>query len=395
LKEAQKMESLGQLTGGIAHDFNNLLTAIRGNLDLLRLERDPSQTQDKINLARQATMRASELVSRLLSFSKPLTKHQDADVQRVLNDMLSILQASLDPKVNLQIHAENIDWHVALDPTQLEQVLLNLCLNARDALPASGGQIIVHSEQVQRPKITLAEKGYGTNPAGEFVLVRVRDTGHGIPKEVGERIFEAFFTTKAPEKGTGLGLTMAHRIITDAGGWMEYDSTLGKGTEFRIYLPRSSKAENRTTHADTRPSTSALLTPATGDGTILVVDDETSVRSIAVHMLKYLGYHVMEAENGEQALQLLDQNSTPIDAILMDVYMPKLSGRDTFKILRQRGNDTPVIVCSGFSIEQDEFMSLASGRTGPIEVIQKPYAMDRLAKAVARAVEKGHNALAA
>jgi two-component system, cell cycle sensor histidine kinase and response regulator CckA len=386
LQEAQKMESIGMLTGGIAHDFNNLLTSIRGNLTLADLDADGAERRAKIEGANQAANRASELVKRLLTFSrKHGTAKSSTELLVAAKGVQSLLESSLDPKVQLNIHPEHMTERVCIDTTQLEQVIMNLCINSRDAMPPKGGIIQVTAE----PYLLQADRkptGSEHTPVkGDYMLLSVRDTGLGIPEELRPRIFEAFFTTKETGKGTGLGLAMVHSIAQEAGGWVEFDSELGEGTEFRVYLPKAAPAA-----AQVAESPSAPLKAGAAEGSILVVDDEASVRSIAVHMLRYLGYQVLEAADGEEALDIVSQRRGSIDAIMMDVYMPKLSGRDTFKALRQRGHQTPVIVCSGFSVEQDEFASLAEGRRGLVEVIQKPYSMDRLAGAVAKAVALAH-----
>jgi len=225
------------------------------------------------------------------------------------------------------------------------------------------------------------------------VLMKVKDNGSGMTAEVRERLFEPFFTTKAQGKGTGLGLAMALGIVEQFGGWIEFDSEPGKGTEFRVFLPRCKAVPPPPPEEKPKTDTRALRGKV--EGTVLVVDDEAPVRSIAVSMLRYLGYRVIEAEDGEEAITILRTSSLPIDAMLMDVYMPKLSGRDTFKQLRALGIDIPVIVCSGFMVEAAEFNALSQGRHGLVDVIQKPYSMETLASVIGKAVSKGHQVLAA
>jgi CheY-like chemotaxis protein len=212
----------------------------------------------------------------------------------------------------------------------------------------------------------------------------IRDNGSGIPLDAREHIFEPYFTTKAADKGTGLGLSMARAIIEEAGGRIEFDSEIGKGTEFRIYFPASIAASAPGVAAE-----ASVGKPVrdSRSGTLLVVDDEAPVRSIAAQMLKYLGYKVIEAADGIEAIAKITTSDVPIDAVLLDVYMPKLSGRETYKTLRERGINVPVIVCSGFTVEADEFTALSSNRQGgPVQVIQKPYSMECLARVVSRAV---------
>jgi len=392
LQESQKMESIGQLAGGIAHDFNNLLTAIRGNLALAELEDGRDERRLKIDDANRAAGRAAELVNQILGFSrKGRSTKRSTEIVQVIGEVRNILRASLDPKVVLRCNLPKGLWHAVGDPVQLEQVLLNLALNARDALPEAGGNIDISAMNVT--KTSAQGRGHVTHHAGDYLMIKVKDNGHGIPAEARGHIFDPFFTTKEKGKGTGLGLSMAKDIIEKVGGWMEFDSELGKGTEFRIFLAREHEPAVKPAQIETVEK----IKPARGaaEGTILVVDDEAPVRSIAVNMLKYLGYNVIEAQDGEEALHILQTSLKPIDAMMMDVYMPKLSGRDTFKQLRALGIDVPVIVCSGFMIEAEEFNALGQGRHGPVEVIQKPYSMESLARVVGKAVATGHQALAA
>ncbi len=396
MQEGQKLESIGLLAGGIAHDFNNLLTAIRGNLSLAELEEDPARNRERLAGAARAANRAAELVNQILGYSrKASVVRNDADLTVITKEVHNILRASIDPKVTLRSHAARELWHATVEPVQIEQVLLNMALNARDALPDSGGTIDITATNFTKRE--ASHRDTFPQPSGDYVVIKVKDNGCGIPKDSQAKVFEPFYTSKAPGKGTGLGLAMARSIVEQAGGWIELESEPGRGTEFRIFLPRSLKA-------DLAPATPAepelrdakpVVRRGGAEGTILVVDDEAPVRSIAVNMLKYLGYKIIEAGDGQEALDILRTTETPIDAVMMDVYMPKLSGRDTFKQLRELGMTVPVIVCSGFAVEAVEFTSLIQGRQGTIEVIQKPYSMEALARIIAKAVDKGQNALAA
>lgn len=383
------MGSMGQLAGGIAHDFNNLLTAIRGNLDMADLVDNREEYRDRIENASRAASRATELVGQILGYSRRNGKTRTTtDPAQVVAEVRTILKAGLDPKVQLNCQVPKDIWQAAADATHVEQVLLNLCINARDALPASTGTI-----DVCATNISLTTSADTLRVAGDYVMLTVKDDGSGIPPEVQARIFEPFFTTKAHGKGTGLGLAMARGMVEQAGGWLEFDSAVGKGSEFRILLPRCKAPV--VLNAVEKPKADTRALRGKTEGTILVVDDEAPVRSIAVSMLRYLGYRVIEAEDGEEALTLLRTTSMPVDAVLMDVYMPKLSGRDTFKQLRGLGIQVPVIVCSGFMVEVAEFDALTPGRHAMVDVIQKPYSMETLASVIGKAVSKGHQVLAA
>lgn len=405
LQDSQKMESMGQLAGGIAHDFNNLLTAIRGSLALAMLEDvDARQRHDYLENASKASARAADLVGQILGYSRGRTAAASTDVKVLLTELKNLLRASLDPRINLVCEDGDETWKADLPHVQLEQVLLNLCLNARDALTEKGGTIHITTSHHTR---AAGEEGGGTPAPGEYVVIHVKDDGAGIPEEVREHLFEPFFTTKDPGKGTGLGLATSDAIVGEAGGWMEFESEVGKGTEFRVFLPR---ATHKRLHSrpmperETKPinkeepepkESAPAPRPGSAEGVILVVDDEDAVRSIAVSMLKYLGYKVVEARDGEAALHILETLTNPLDAILLDVHMPKLSGRDTYKRIRAMGIDTPVIVCSGFVVEPDELRKSTGDASGTIDVIQKPYSMDTLARTVSQAVKNSHQALTA
>ena len=389
LRESQKMGTIGQLAGGIAHDFNNLLTAIRGNLTLAELTPASNQAgvRDKLQNANHATTRAAELVKSLLGYSRRssgIAVRKATNLKRLLADVQNLLKHSVDPRVTIQMRGGMDASYATGDATQIEQVMLNLCLNARDALPADKGVIEIAVENVtHRMPSKLAE----SHETAEFVMLVVRDNGHGISEEHRQRIFEPFFTTKAASKGTGLGLSTAQDIVREHGGWIEFDSEVGRGSEFRVFLPRLLNPEKVEEEApiDNGP---AINAPIGGQTTILVVDDEAPVRSIAMNMLGFLGYRVLEACDGQQALDILLHTQEKVDAVLLDIYMPKLSGRDTFKELRAVGNEVPVVVCSGFVIDPDEFTILSQGRTPPVDIMLKPYSLDGLSKALAKAVQK-------
>jgi len=388
LRESQKLGTIGQLAGGIAHDFNNMLTAIRGNLTLAELS--PGATgsadmRDKLQNANHATQRAADLVKQLLGYSRRGNGSQlrkVTNLKKLLAEVQSLLRHSVDPRVTVRIRAGMDASFAMADATQLEQVVLNLCINARDALAGAEGIIEIGIENVMH----RSPKGGDT---GEFAMIAVRDNGSGIPEDMRHRIFEPFFTSKDPGRGTGLGLSMAQDIVREHGGWIEFDTVEGQGTEFRIFLPRTTDPENIEEEA---PAFDSRMTPVPAGqrGTVLVVDDEAPVRSIAVNMLGFLGYRVLEAGDGQQALDILLRSGERIDALLLDIYMPKLSGRDTFKQLRAAGNDTPIVICSGFVIDPDEFTILGEGRCPPVDIMLKPYSLDALSKSMAKAVKNAH-----
>ena len=387
LRESQKMGTIGQLAGGIAHDFNNLLTAIRGNLTLAELTPSSNQAgvRDKIQNANHATTRAAELVKSLLGYSRRSTGvsiRKTTNLKRLLADVQNLLKHSVDPLVTIQMRGGMDASYITADATQIEQVMLNLCLNARDALPADKGVIEIAVENV-----THRQPAKPSSDTADFVMLVVRDNGHGISEADRSRIFEPFFTTKSAN-GNGLGLSTAQEIVREHGGWIEFDSEIGRGSEFRVFLPRVLNPDQVEEETPIEDNSTATVAPADGQTTILVVDDEAPVRSIAVNMLGFLGYHVIEACDGQQALDILLRGNERIDAVLLDIYMPKLSGRDTFRELRAVGNDVPVVVCSGFVIDPDEFMILSQGHPPPVDIMLKPYSLDGLSKSLAKAIQQ-------
>lgn len=382
LRESQKLGTIGQLAGGIAHDFNNMLTTIRGNLTLAEITPAGGDMKSKIKTANHATQRAADLVKQLLSYSRRgagTTSKKVTNVKKLLADVESMLKHSVDPRTKIQVRAGMDASFVIGDAAQLEQVVLNLCLNARDALPPENGVIEIGIEN-----ITHRVPGSDSGP-GEFTVITVRDNGRGITEEMRPHVFEPFFTSKDMGKGTGLGLSMAQDIVREHGGWIEFDSVVGQGTVFRVHLPRTTDPEN----VDDDLNNDAYGSTTTGGnrGTILVVDDEMTVRSTAVNMLNYLGYRTLEAADGREALEIVFKSGEKVDALMLDIYMPVLSGRDTFQQLRAAGHDVPVVICSGFVMDPDEFIILSQGHPPPVEIMLKPYSLDSLAKAMAKAVQ--------
>ncbi len=389
LRESQKMGTIGQLTGGIAHDFNNLLTTIRGNITLAELTPpgNPNGVRDKLQNATHATQRAADLVKSLLGYSRSgmgTSARKPVNLKRLLADVQNLVKHSVDSKVTIQMRAGMESSQITADSTQIEQVMLNLCLNARDALPPDNGVIEIAVENV-----TQNARGSRGTESGDFVMLVVRDNGRGISEDCRHRIFEPFFTTKTDSKASGLGLATAQDIVRDHGGWIEFDSEVGRGSEFRVFLPRVEHTDSAFDDLSPSEATGPTVNAPIGmQTTILVVDDEAPVRSIAANMLSYLGYRVLEASDGQQMLDIVLKGGEKIDAILLDIYMPILSGREAFKQLRAAHNEVPVVVCSGFIIDPDEFMILSQGHPPPVDIMLKPYSLDGLSKALAKAIEQ-------
>lgn len=321
LFEAQKMESLGRLAGGIAHDFNNLLTAILGYTNLAASSL-PAEAEEQKHLdnVMTAAERAAGLTKQLLMYSRrQMVEFRDVDINQVVRDALKILPQTLGEQCELVSHLTQAECFAHTNAGQIEQVLINLAVNARDAMP-TGGRILIETATVTLDKTYVASH-FSVKP-GEYVMLSVSDTGMGMTEEVKQRIFEPFFTTKEVGKGTGLGLATSYGIIKQSKGSIWVYSEIGQGTTFKVYLPRVRDAV-RTAAASSAPGTLAH-----GSATVLLVDDEPLVRDLAARILREHGYHVLEARNGADALQIQSEYKDDIDLLITDVVMPLMGGRE-------------------------------------------------------------------
>ncbi|OAI55144.1 hypothetical protein AYO44_00060 [Planctomycetaceae bacterium SCGC AG-212-F19] len=378
LRQAQKMEAVGQLAGGIAHDFNNLLTAILGNVSLLLAAvPDHEPNRDLLRDIERAATRATELTGQLLGFSRQtMLRLEPTNLNTVIRETVAILRWTIDPRISVVVQTAPDLWPVQADPGQMNQVLMNLCLNARDAMP-EGGQLTLEVANVMLDAAE-ARRHIDARP-GAFVRLRVGDTGQGIPADVLPRIFDPFFTTKEPGKGTGLGLAMVFGILKQHHGWIDCQSEVGKGTMFDIYLPRG--AEEVTQAAMTA---NVLAAPGGGHETILLVDDEAIIRNLGRTILQRYGYHVLLAEDGQEALELYDRRKGEIDLIILDLTMPRLSGQDTLRQLLQHNPHVRVLFSSGYSAEQ----LTGPDRNGVLGFVNKPYRPQELAQCVRAALDQ-------
>ncbi len=385
LRQAQKMEAVGRLAGGVAHDFNNLLQGILGNIALVEQEHGaPSggAAAERMASARQAGQRAAQIVKQLLGFSRLSTLHLGScRINEVVRELHNIMRHTIDPRVQVTVDLDPAVWPLQADSTQIEQVVMNMVVNSRDAMADRGGLI-----QVFTRNVTLTPEALGIMPEGrpgDFVRISVADNGEGIPPEVLGKIFEPFFTTKEQGKGTGLGLATSFGIVKQHGGWICCDSIQGIGTTFHIFLPRSTDVG-----AETEPLVKPDQGPVRGGKeTILLVDDEVVVRSVAQSLLKKHGYRVITADNGEEALAVLGRMDGEIDLVMLDLTMPRLSGRDTFAAMR-RGNarNIPVVICSGYMVDLDKFDEETGSR--PDAFVQKPYTLEDLARTVREVLDR-------
>lgn len=343
--QSQKMQAIGQLAGGVAHDFNNLLTAISGHCDLMLLRHDQGD-QDYADLMQihQNANRAAALVSQLLAFSRKQTLQPETlDLRDTLSDLTHLLNRLVGEKVDLSLSHDPVLKAIRADKRQLEQVIMNLVVNARDAMP-DGGFITIETESLaltaplKRDRVTV--------PAGDYVVVRVKDEGTGIPQESLQKIFEPFFTTKRTGEGTGLGLSTAYGIVKQTGGFIFADSEVGHGTSFSLLFPAAEVT--KPTATDARETTARPLMGSC-DGVVLLVEDEAPVRAFASRALQMRGFKVIEAASAEEALEILTDNTLKVDVFVTDVVMPGMDGPTWVRQALKERPSVRVVFVSGYA----------------------------------------------
>lgn len=374
LRQAQKIEAIGQLTGGIAHDFNNLLMVISGGLEMLDRQTDTARRQRIKDGMRHAAERGASLTRQLLAFSrKQSLKPEPVDLPRQVGSMRDLLARSLRGDVDVTFEFPEDLWYVEVDPVELELMVLNLAVNARDAMP-NGGTITISAQNVTRQ----TEQGH----SAEFVLLSVSDTGTGMSDEVKTHIFEPFFTTKDVGRGSGLGLAQVHGFAMQSGGSVEVESEIGQGTRVVVLLPRSLKQP----HADsaTIMRSGAWHRPANTSGSILLVEDDDEVGALVTEMLKELGYEVTRAASGSAALGAL-ANGRKVDLVFSDIMMPGgMNGIELAREIRARHREMPVVLTSGYA-EAARPSAEAEG----LRILAKPYAIADLGAALRAALGRG------
>jgi nitrogen-specific signal transduction histidine kinase/ActR/RegA family two-component response regulator len=373
LFQAQKMEALGTLAGGIAHDFNNLLAVILGFASIVRLRLSPSDPLlEFVKMIEQSAERGADLARQLLGLARQgKCDSVPIRVGDVLGRVVKIITRTFDRRIQVQTRIEPWPLWVDANPGQLEQAILNLCINARDAMP-EGGVLALESSRV-----TLGE-GDSSRPShclpGNYARITVRDTGVGIAPQLLARIFDPFFTTKEPSKGSGLGLSMVYGMASSAGGFVQVESEVGLGSAFSISLPLKAPPVER------RVAASSPVLEA-GSGTVLVVDDEPLVLAFVEEALKRLGYKVLTAGDGRQACEVYSSHSNQIDRVLLDMVMPGTTGLEACRRLREINPNVKVVLSSGYS--SGEVMREAR-LAGAIGFIGKPYSLEELASALRR-----------
>jgi two-component system cell cycle sensor histidine kinase/response regulator CckA len=392
LNQQQKMELVGQLAGGIAHDFNNVLSAIIMATDFLLNAHKPTDPSfGDIMQIKQNANRAASLVRHLLAFSRKQTlRPQVLDLGEVLSDLTMLLRRLIGEKVTLDVvHGRDL-WPVKVDISQFEQVVVNLAVNARDAM-SEGGRLTLRTTNVTAKECERYHaKGM---PAADYVLVEVGDTGTGIPEAILDKIFDPFFSTKEVGKGTGLGLSTVYGIIKQTGGFVYVDSALHEGTTFRIFLPRHIASAQEAAESAAKleaPAISGTLAAAdqvkraaaadlTGEGTILLVEDEEGLRALNARGLTSRGYTVLEAGNGVEAIDVLEKSDKPVDLVVSDVVMPEMDGPTLARELRIRNPGLKIIFVSGYA--EDAFQK-SLPEHGQFAFLPKPFTLKQLVAVV-------------
>jgi PAS domain S-box-containing protein len=376
-RQAQKMEAVGRLAGGVAHDFNNLLMVISGYTEVILAKlKEDHPLYEKGRAIQQAADRATTLTRQLLAFSrKQLLELKVVDVNTIVEDMERLLRPLIGENIELITRLAPEAGHTRADAGQLEQVLMNLVVNAKDAMP-KGGRLTIQTQSVSADE---GRPGPTFIPSGNYVLLSVSDTGIGMDKETQSRIFEPFFTTKELGKGTGLGLSTVYGIVKQSGGYVLVQSEVGRGSTFQIYLPRVAGAAEH--HA-----APALRAAAGGNETVLLVEDEPSVRELVRDTLAGKGYRVVEAENGEAGLAIATAHDGPIDLVITDVVMPGMGGREMVKQLTQARPAAKVLYLSGYT--EDTVVSEEAAETGAA-FLQKPFTLQALSRKVREVLGQG------
>jgi two-component system, cell cycle sensor histidine kinase and response regulator CckA len=381
INQSQKMDMVGQLAGGIAHDFNNVLSAIMMANDFLLNAHKPTDPsfQDIMQIKQNAT-RAATLVRQLLAFSRRQTlRPQVLDLGDALSDLTMLLRRLIGEKVKLDlVHGRDL-WPVKVDVSQFEQVIVNLAVNARDAMP-EGGKLTVRTGNLSSDQ--AAQLAYKGMPPADYVRIDITDTGTGIPADIVDKIFEPFFSTKEVGKGTGLGLSTVYGIVKQTGGFIYVDSEADKGTSFHIFLPRHHPERDVQAEAAPAREPAQAAKPRadlTGQGTILLVEDEEGLRSLNARGLRSRGYSVIEASNGVEALEALEEKNGAVDLVVSDVVMPEMDGPTLLKAMRGRNPNLKIIFVSGYAEDAFE-KSLPENQQ--FAFLPKPFTLSQLVATV-------------
>ncbi len=377
LVRAQKMEAIGTLAGGIAHDFNNILTAIMGYSDiLLTMSKEGDPLYKPAHIINNAAQKGAELAKKILLVTrKEKMEMRPVNINEIIKNSIELLSRSIPKNIEIVANLKDAIPFINADPSQIQQVIMNLSVNARDAMP-NGGRLLIETSAVK------SEKGAATGSITEnnegFIKLSVSDTGSGMDKETQRKIFDPFFTTKDSGKGTGLGLYIVHSVISNHGGYVNLYSEPSKGTLFNIYLPCTK---------DAGIEESEEIQDMRGAGTILIIDDEDDIRDLSVDMLEPLGYKVLLAENGSKGINMLREHKEDVSLVILDMIMPKMSGNEVFQALRTIKPDLKVLLCSGYSHEGFAGIDklLENGAAG---FVQKPFTLKVITESIKKILDK-------
>jgi len=386
LRQQERLAVVGQLAAGIAHDFNNIMaTIVLYSQVMVRSNTLPPAERERVNLIYRQAQQATHLIRQILDFSRSaVLTQQPLDLLTLLREDVILLRRTLPENIEVHLTYGSDNYTIYADPTRIHQVVTNLAINARDAMP-KGGELRIDLTRVQ---IAAGEEvpALGLTP-GDWVRLRVEDTGTGIPNDVLPHIFEPFFSTKDPSLGAGLGLSQVHGIVGQHNGVIDVETAIGKGTAFTIYLPALAELST-VPQASTEPSGEDMTCPQGHGETILVVEDDPTVRMVITDSLRDLNYRVWEAENGQQALALLEDTNEAVHLVLSDVVMPKMGGAALFYAIRERMWDIPVILMTGHPMEQE---LEALRQAGLVCWISKPASLEVLSRAIAEALNRDAN----
>ena len=380
LRQTQKMEAIGQLAGGVAHDFNNILQAILGYTYMVKLSLEADNPgQEDLDQVIKATNRATTLVQQLLAFSRQETfQPKNLDLNDIIANLLNMLRRVIGEHINLEVHTQNDLKIMHADPGQIEQILMNLCVNARDAMP-DGGNIFIQTANFYFDDDLV--RSYPWAQEGNYILLSITDTGTGIPPQIQDRIFEPFFTTKEVGEGTGLGLATVYAIIKHHKGGINVYSEPGHGTTFQIYFPAVPSNKQKFF-----PEKRLDIPPVYGGTeTILLAEDDDTLRELAITILEKAGYHVLAACDGEQAVELFEQHMSRIDLALLDAVMPKKSGRAVYDCIKMHQAKTPILFSTGYGYNVLKNINLP---VDGVQLIRKPYGPRDLLYKVREALDR-------
>jgi len=389
-RQAQKMEALGQLAGGIVHDFNNLLQVISGftELELRKMPKDSDGYKNFMQI-KIASDRGKDLTGQLRFFTRQASgKHRPVDLNSILDETVSLIKRTFPPEITIRVVPDSGLKLISADPSQMSQMLLNLCVNARDAIVSLKGEDNREGGEAAGT-ITLFTKNtildrrqaarFLNAKPGQYVCIIVRDTGAGISKDVQDRLFDPFFTTKGERTGTGLGLAVVYGVVQKHNGFIEVKSELGRGSSFEMYFPAlESELKEESAHNLPKPAFS------NGKGTVLIVEDQDQVRNLAVHTLQNCGYTVFAAEDGSSGLALYRENAEKINLVVLDVIMPKMGGRECFENMRMVNPNVKVLIITGYTVDGSAQDFLKEGAVG---LIEKPFDLNTFTNTVCKFIE--------